>query len=174
METVLVTLIVMALVLFAIPTLANSALTAQNSSVQDWQHLQEVSIERAATSLEIGDVQAQNNTIDLTIENKGNTKLYDFDEWDVIVQYYAAPQRYKIEWVPYVTSEYVMHWWRVMGIYLDADQGVGEVFEPGLLNPREQVVIRVTVTPPVESGAAAQVTICTPNGITASAVFVCQ
>jgi hypothetical protein len=119
-------------------------------------------------------VQAQNNTIDVTIENTGDTQLCDFAEWDVIVQYYAASTSYQIVWVPYVTAQYESHWWRVLGIYLDAEQGTQEAFEPGILNPGEELVMRITVAPAVDSGAAAQVMVATPNGITASAMLVCQ
>jgi len=174
METVLAALIVISLILFAIPTLVNSALTAQNSFVEDWQSLQQVSIERSATSLAISDAQAQNNIVDLTIRNVGTTKLADFEEWDLILQYDAVSQGYQIEWVPYTTLSGGMQRWQVEGIYIDVDQGIEEAFEPDILNPGEQMTIRVTVASAVKPASAAQVTVSTPNGITASTVFICQ
>ena len=90
MESVLVALIVIALVLFSILTLANTALVAQSALAKDWQAMQEVSNARAATRLMISDVQAQYGTVDVTIQNDGNAGLADFDEWDLILQYYAA------------------------------------------------------------------------------------
>ena len=174
METILVVLIVMGLVLFAIPTLTNAALSAHDAVAEDWRVMEAAVTLRADTSLAITDVQAQNNTVDLTIRNQGNARLADFEAWDLILEYYASPSAYRIAWIPYITQAAPSYWWQVQGIYLDVDAGLGEAFERGILNPGEEMVLRVTVNPACRPGAGAQVTVSTPNGVAASTVFVCQ
>lgn len=66
---------------------------------------------------------------------------------------------------------YVINGWTVEGIYLDAGGSVVEVFEPGIFNPDEEMVIQVKIDPAVGGGTTNMVTLSTPNGVSASAAF---
>jgi hypothetical protein len=59
----------------------------------------------------------------------------------------------------------------VEGLYLDASEGTEEVFDPDILNPGEEVVIQIWVSPPVGSPTTNLATVATPNGISASTAF---
>jgi hypothetical protein len=62
--------------------------------------------------------------------------------------------------------------WTVSGIYVDANTLTPEVFEPGILNPDEEMVIQARVAPSVAMTTTNMITINTLNGITASSHFI--
>ena len=102
--------------------------------------------------------------MEVTLKNEGNTKLADFDRWDVILQCESGD----VQWYPYGAGD---NTWGVGGIYLDYSEGTGEVFDLNILNPGEEMVIWVSISPAVGSPTINTATIATPNGISASTVF---
>jgi len=58
--------------------------------------------------------------------------------------------------------------WGVRGIYY---AGAPEVFEQGILNPDEEVVIEINIYPPVKIGTTGRAIVATPNGVSASILF---
>jgi hypothetical protein len=56
----------------------------------------------------------------------------------------------------------------VEGIFVEDD--ASEFYEVGIFNPGEALVLRLTVSPAVGVGQTAQVTVTTPNGISASLI----
>ncbi len=173
METVVAALIIIALVLFGMLTLAHGYLSAQDQILESWQAMEARVGEQSRTSLlpvraealGVGDV------VEITVRNDGHTKLADYQQWDVILQYDAASSRVT-EWCPYAgAAEPAPNQWTVTGIYLDAQRDIAEVYEPGILNPGEEMVIRARISPPVMEGTTNVASIATPNGITASTVF---
>ena len=61
---------------------------------------------------------------------------------------------------------------RVSGIYLDAATLTPEVFEPGILNPDEEMVIQAQLSPSVAMTTTNRITISSHNGINDSTYFV--
>jgi hypothetical protein len=112
--------------------------------------------------------QPSADTLEVTLENSGQTKLADFDKWDIIVQYYDDTGTYHIKWLPYTEETLGNNQWEVVEIQLD---GEAEVFEPNVLNPEEQVRIRALLSPAVGAGTTNMVVVATPAGITASTYF---
>jgi hypothetical protein len=166
METAITGLIVITVLLLAILTLSHSFLSSQDAILGSWQEMEERMGERARTDISplgattnpVGDV------VEVTLKNEGDTKLADFDRWDVILQYGSG----SVQWYPYGAGR--NKWGE--SIYLDASEGTEEIFDPDILNPGEEIVIQVwlplTDTVPVGTHLA---TIATPNGISASTVF---
>ena len=174
MESVLTAFIAIIIILFATLTHYHSTLSAQDTMQVSWQEMKERLGEQARTDL--SPIGAQTSSagavVELTLRNDGETKLADFDQWDVIVQYYEAPTVYHIDWLLYVDgSEPVSNEWTVVGIYLDAAGAVPEAYEPGILNPGEEVILRLRVSPPVGPDTTNLATLSTSNGISASAIF---
>ena len=62
--------------------------------------------------------------------------------------------------------------WTVAGIYLDAASAIGEIYDPGIVNPGETMVVRARLQPPVKVGSTNLVTIVTGAGISTTTVFV--
>ncbi|MEW5985592.1 MAG: hypothetical protein AB1791_03065 [Chloroflexota bacterium] len=173
METVLAALIVVTFFLFAVLTFSHTYLSGQDSLQLSWREMEERLGERSRTDLTpVSNTTLSNGSvIELTIQNDGDTKLADFDQWDVMVQYYQASGNYEIVWLPYVTGEPANNEWTVAGIYLDAATLQAEIFEPDVLNPGEEMVARVRVSPPVGPSTTNLAAVSTPNGVSVTTLF---
>jgi hypothetical protein len=112
--------------------------------------------------------------VEFALRNNGSARLTNFDRWDVILQYYDAgtPAVYHTTWLPFTDQNPGGGEWTVAGIYLSADTAREEVYEPGILNPGEEVILRLRGTVPVGAGTAAQVSVATGNGIGTSIIFM--
>jgi hypothetical protein len=173
-ETIIVSLIVMSIILFGALTISQSYLSSQDAILASWREMEERTGERARTDLSpvLAETSEGGDIVEVTLRNEGDTKLADFDRWDVIVQYYTTGGDYIIKWLPYTEEvEPADDQWTVAGIYSDASKGIGEVFEPGILNPGEEIVIRMRVLPVVAKVTTNLATIATPNGISVSIAF---
>jgi hypothetical protein len=102
------------------------------------------------------------------LENTGQTKMADFEKWDVIVQYYDGSGAYHVEWLPYSATGGATNKWGVGWIHLDAQP---EKFEPNVLNPGEQIMIKTWLDPAVGAGTTNMVVVSTPSGVTSSTYF---
>lgn len=109
-----------------------------------------------------------NDTVELVVENTGQTKLSNFDQWDIIVQYYDETQTYHIEWLPYTSGSPGNNEWTVSWIRVN---GSPELFEQGILNPGEQILLTVKLDPAAGPGTTNLAVVSTPSGITASIYF---
>jgi len=173
-ETVIVSIIIISIILFGALTMGHSYLSAQDTILVSWQEMQARTEEMARTDLSlVGAVtKSAGAIVEITLRNKGDTRLADFKRWDVVVQYYTASGGYVIKWLPYTpATDPGDNQWTVTGIYLDAAAGTVEVFEPGILDPGEEMVIRMRVSPPVGPATTNLATITTINGISLLVTF---
>lgn len=169
METAITGLIIITVLMLAVLTLSHSFLSSQDAVLESWREMEERLGERARTDLSpvsAGTISA-GAVVEVTLRNEGDTKLADFDQWDVILQYYDGGGQYHLDWYPFGPGQ---DQWSVYDIFLDAPT-VPEAFDPDILNPGEEVVIWISVSPAVGSPTTNLVTIATPNGISTSTVF---
>ena len=169
METAIVSLICIALIVFGGMTMSRGFLTSVDSSTAGL----EAAGQRNETIMrtEMNSVSASMpaaNTLEVTLENDGQTRIADFNKWDVIVQYYDGTGTYNTRWLPFTDGTLADNTWEVVWIRLN---GATEIFEPGVLNPKEQIMIRAQLNPSVGAGTTNMVVISTPNGISASTYF---
>lgn len=101
------------------------------------------------------------NRLQTVIENSGQTRLASFDKWDFIVQYYDAADNYYVNWLPCHQGALGNNQWQETGIYFN---GQPEAFEPGILNPQEQLNLEAILNP-AAGYRAIDITLATPNGI---------
>jgi len=176
METILVLLILMGVILFGAPLLAHSYFSSQEAIAVCFQEMESRAAERAKTEISLLREQGQDAAnIEIVLENRGVVKLADYDRWDVIVEYDdgVKPQERHSVWLPYSPWPEDNHWW-VVGIYADATirgSEVAEAYEPGILNPEEEMVLALRLSPAVGITTTNVATIVTVNGISASKVF---
>jgi hypothetical protein len=71
-------------------------------------------------------------------------------------------------WLPYTTEALGDNEWQVAWIQFN---GKPEIFEPNILNPKEQMLIRAKLNPAVGAGTTNMAVVATPSGITASTYF---
>lgn len=171
METLLVTLIVMSIVLFGIPLIVQSYLRAQDTLTESWIERQQVDEERIRTNLLVVAAQASSSSVDLTIRNAGSTKLADFRDWDVILHYHTDSS-YLVQWVPYEELTVGQERWELVGIYVDAAQAIAEKYEPGILNPGEELVLRGFFGSLAQGDTAGLAAVIAPNGVGVSTTFI--
>jgi len=174
MESALATLIIMMALLFGTYTLADTYFATQD---QLWQTrtlmegLTEVQ-QQTALALVASTITDAGETIELTFRNVGRSKIADFDQWDLIVQYYSAADIYAVQWLPYSRDPTPgTNQWTVAGLYLSASAGTPEIYEPAILNPGEEIVIAARVVPPVGPNTTNLATIAVGNGNHQSVLF---
>ncbi len=170
MDTALTGLIVIMVFLLVVLLLFHGFLSAQEAVVESWQDMEKRMEERIRTDLSpLGTETSLGGTyVDVTLGNEGDVKLADFAQWDVIVQYSGSDGGDHVKWLPY---NQLTDGWTVEGIYVDASTSTDEVLDLDILNPGEEMVIQLWLSPTVKSPSINCATIATPNGITASTVF---
>jgi hypothetical protein len=175
MENVLAAFVTIFLVLFSVLTFSSAVVKSQDSLSVSWQAMQARADDRARTSLSPFGSQAINTTavLEFAFRNDGKTRLADFDRWDLIVHYAdnADPATYHTAWLPYVENSPADNQWTVEGIYQNARKRTPEEIEPGIVNPGEELIVRVKLASPTGIGKTIQVALSTANGSTATVLF---
>ncbi|MBI3915148.1 MAG: hypothetical protein HY327_13305 [Chloroflexi bacterium] len=168
MESAITAIIVIGILILAVAGLSSFALSSQAAISESNREMQARLGERTQTNLSpVSAVTTPaGDYAQITLKNSGNSKLMDFAQWDVILQYSDGTNT-QIKWYAYGSG--VNQW--SQQIYQTTTPPTAEVFEPGILNPGEEIVITVNVSPPIGTGTTNLATMATPNGITASAVF---
>jgi hypothetical protein len=167
METAITALIVISVLMLSVLALSERSLSAQATISEAAGAMQERLGERARTDLApmSATTTPGGDYVAVTLRNAGSTRLADFNQWDVILQYTDGAGGYHVTWYPYSSK-----WTKT--IYMDASAGIVEVVEPGILNLGEEIVVLVGVSPyVVGTGTTNLATISAPNGVCASSVF---
>lgn len=173
MESLITVILVVTLILFAGLNIFQETMDAQSDLATTWQEMEDLSGERARTMLTpiSSTIKNSGGTVEVILRNEGSTKLADFDRWDVFLQYYTDSASYEIGWYPYVTTVPGSDQWTNAGIYVDAATAQVEAFEPGILNPGEEIVIQVQVNPTIGMTTTNMLTVSTDYGIQASTII---
>ncbi len=171
METVIVSIICVVLIIVGGMTLSQGFLTSADTTSVALEEMGARDKEMTRTELtpqEIS-VNGTGSVVSIMLENNGQTKLADFKDWDLIMQYYDGLGQYHTVWLPYQSGSPTDNEWTVGGIYLDATP---EAFEPNILNPGETLEILAQLNPAVGDNTTNMLVACTPNGIPVSVYFV--
>ena len=138
-----------------------------------------VSNERLVAELEtsvgllsaIAYTNAGSTRVDIVITNDGRRTLGSFDEWDVTVRYEqdGAPEE-TIVHLSHSTTE-ADNTWTDASFWIDYDNSVAELIEPGRLSPLEEMLMRVRLNPLVQASTTGEVTVTTPTGLTGTILF---
>ena len=173
METVIVSVICIALMVIGGMTMAQGFLSSVDSTTMGLEEISDRDEQIMRTDLAtINATQPSASILEVALRNDGQTKLASFSKWDVIVQYHDAIGSYQVKWLPYVDGTPGNDEWAVKGIYLNAENQTAEVFEPGILNPGEEMIIEVELSPKVGKDYINDVVISTPNGVPTSISFI--
>ncbi len=167
MTTTVVCIICLALIVVGCMTLSQGILTSADTAALSAQQLSVREGEMMRTRLTgISASLPAANTLQAMIENSGQTRLASFDKWDFIVQYYDAGDNYYVNWLPYNAGTLGNNEWQKTGLYFN---GQPEAFEPGILNPQEQLGLEAILNP-AAGYRAINLTVATPNGIAPTVV----
>lgn len=169
METAIVSIICIALVVFGGMTMSRGFMTSVDASAAGLGEIGQR--DETIMRTELTPVSASlpsSNTLEVILKNSGQVKLADFNKWDIIVQYYDGNGTYHVEWLPYTEAALGDNEWEKAWIRLN---GAAEAFEPNVLNPNEEMMIRAQLNPAVGAGTTNMVIVATPSGVTASTYF---
>ena len=103
--------------------------------------------------------------VEITLRNTGESKISDFESWDVTVQYYDYLDEYHTTWLTWVDGTPGDNQWSVKGIYIDAADETPELMETGVLNPGEEIIIRAKLSPKVHLSANNLAIVSTADGV---------
>lgn len=172
MSNAIVTLFIAALMLTAFLSWSQASVDSLDSAAQSWKQMVETAKEVSRTDIAVIDVQTQGAYREVYVENRGEVHLAQFSKWDVIVHYYDAPGNYHVTSLSYIEDGNPGGGeWTVVTIYSDDSLSEEEVFEPGILNPGEVVLLRLKLTPAPGSDTTNRVIVSSDNGVVASAQF---
>jgi len=172
MSNAIVTLFVVALMLAAVLSWSQASVSSMDSAAESWKQMVETAREVSRTDIEVIDAQWQTPFVEVLVHNCGEVHLAQFSKWDVVVNHYDGDDGYHISWLSYTEdSDPGNDQWTVVTIYSDDSLSQEEVFEPGILNPGEVMLMKLRLTPEPGQGTTNRVTISTPNGVVASAQF---
>ena len=175
MENVLVAIFIIFLILFAAFTFGEAFIDSQEMLYTSLEAMELRLAEQNHTQLiAVGTPQITDDEgVLLAFRNAGSTRLADFDEWDLIVQYFDGnePPGYGIHYLNYTHGIPIQNQWKVHGLFMDAEGAQAEVFEPGILNPGEEIVLSLHMSGPLGAGQAFQAVLSTGSGSRASAMF---
>jgi hypothetical protein len=170
MAAIVVSIICIAMVIVGGMTLSQGILTSADTAAASAHEISLREGEMMRTDLEVFRA-AELSWADLlrvTVKNTGQTKLYDFDKWDFIICYTDVNGVSHAEWLPYTDEVLGDNQWQKIRIGLN---GPTEFFEPGILNPEEELVILAKLNPLPDSDITADVTVVALNGASNSASF---
>ncbi|HEX2906507.1 MAG TPA: cadherin-like domain-containing protein [Phototrophicaceae bacterium] len=175
MENVLAAIIIIFIILFAVLTLSNAFIAAQDTLSVSWQEMQDRQDIASRTELQAVEANTSQHgaLINFTLQNAGAEKLADFENWDVIVEYEdgAIPPAKHVVWLPYAENNLADNQWTVLGLYQRAEQDIPEGIEPGVFNPGEDLIVQARVNLPVGVGSPVQIFLATEAGSGSALVF---
>lgn len=152
--------------------MAQGSFTAVGNVSDSWKEMEARAVVLSRTDIDVIATSYATPTLDVTIKNTGGEPLRDLGQWDVVVQYYDVDGTYHITYLPYTSATSVVdNEWGKVAIYVDASGLTAEAHQPGILDPAEEIVLQLSMTPVADSTANNLVIIGTPNGVTVSEPF---
>ena len=176
MEIIIPAIIVISLLMLTTFTVSEQILSSQEATARSWQEMQGRLEERTRTDLSTSGARASlcfdgRDIVEVTVENVGDVKLADFDEWDVILRYETAAGAHA-DWYPYVENGGQLFTSSCpIGSGNQWTNDIDDSYEPDILNPGEEMIVQVLTSPLMSSPSTNTLTIGTPTGITATTVF---
>lgn len=176
MANLLVSLIMVAVILTVVQAFTRSSLGPQDALAESTKSMRARTGEIARTKLGSQGVTVEDagTTVNFTIANTGQTPLRALDEWDVMLTYHetAGNQGLQLQRMSYTESSTPGNGeWTSGGIFLDASLNDAEVFNTGIVDFGEEIVITMKVTPAIGTDTDNLITIAVQNGVTLSANF---
>ena len=151
LDTVIVAFFVVGTILVVASTLTMGANNLIKSSYEGYTATTQTTMDRLHTNIEIYDVRPDGeNHVHLTVNNTGETKLSNFDLWDIIVVNIKNGQASHLS-----TDQYII-------------TPIEDFVNPRILDPHESIDIELVPEPEFKSGDNLLIKIITENGLSSS------
>lgn len=173
MASLIVALFAVMIILAAMAGYATSSIDSQDKITISVKAVRDKTGEISRTSVSsLGTLVTSNSRLDFTVKNSGQSRLRQISDWDVIVWYEGSGSGLQIEWLTYTTSGTPSaDQWTLTGIYKDAGTVDPEVYQPGIVNPGEEFIIRIELGPAAATSSSNTVTLAVEQGVAVTAVF---
>ncbi|MCX6013838.1 MAG: hypothetical protein NTV30_10670 [Chloroflexi bacterium] len=160
----IISIVSLAILIIGTVTMLLSSFGAVRSLSDSWKQMEQQSNEMRNTQINAGlPGEYSGGDINLVINNDGKCNLNKFESWDIIATYQDGSTQYIIYTENTSPGN---NQWTMEGIYLP--DGRGEVFDPGILNPGEDLHIKINTDPDINEKETCLFTISTSNGVTDS------
>ena len=162
------------IILVAMAGYATSSVDSQDKITLSVKAMRDKTGEISRTSISsLGTLVISNSRLDFTLINDGQSQLRQISDWDVVVWYEGASGAgLQIEWLTYTVSATPSAGeWTLSGIYEDAGTLDPEVYQPGIVNPDEELIIRIELGPAAATSSSNTVTLAVEQGVAVTAVF---
>jgi hypothetical protein len=168
MESLLISLVSIALTVIATITITMTVLTSAVTMTDSWSKMEQSVEEIRRTSIAITPpADYYGGNITLAVANDGQTNLADFSSWDIIAEYPNGDAQY----LTYTTNATpAANQWVLQGIYMSGNTTAPEVFDLNILNPCETAMLKLNLTPQIGSQNYGRITVSTPNGVSSQTI----
>jgi hypothetical protein len=167
METVLVSLFTVVLLVVSVLTMVTTSLKSVNMISDSFQAIEKQAVNIQLTSIDLSFKQVQGDLMILNVQNRGQTDLQDYSDWNVLVQ---PEEGQAISLVHCAGQSIAANQWKVDSFWMT--DGVPEVFDLAILNPGEIMTISLNLLPQIQPLQKFRITVATPNGITAQCQLI--
>ncbi len=174
MANLIVALFAVMIILAAMTGYATSSVSSQDRITVSVKTMRDRAGDISRTKVSsLGTLVISNSRLDFTVLNNGQSQLRRVSDWDVIVWYEGASGAgLQIDRLTYTTSPTPSAGeWTLTGIYEDAGTLDPEVYQPGIVNPSEELIIRAELSPVVAASSTNTVTLAVEQGVTVTATF---
>ena len=131
--------------------------------------------ERAGTGVELVSLSYASPQVEAVLRNTGRVGLRDFPSWDVWVNYQEPDTTHHAQRLSYTSAATPADdQWSVEGIYIDAAPGKGEAWQPGIVDPTEEVKLLLRLDPAAADPQSNETIVGLPNGVTVRMAFTWQ
>jgi hypothetical protein len=173
-ETAFVSLICIVLLVVGGMTMSHGFLTSLDQTAANINVISERNQDMMRTNILINRAnQIDPDNLYVSLANCGQTKLNEYDKWDIMVRYFDSSGQSHAAWLPFyrVVGQLGDNQWGLEGIYLDPGGSTPEVFNPGILDPEENMIFKCKLNPGIGPNTINLVSVATPNGVTVSKSF---
>ncbi|HZP56758.1 MAG TPA: hypothetical protein VFC53_04295 [Dehalococcoidia bacterium] len=109
-------------------------------------------------------IDGTGSNLTITVRNDGQTPVSQWDEMDIVLQYFGEAGGRFDKWIPYTAGPLGADTWTTGSF-------ANDIFEPGILNTGESVDLLVRVNPAVAAGSTNWAIIGTEKGVTVQTYF---
>jgi hypothetical protein len=152
-----------------------NVLGAQTTGAQGFMSQHELAFRAAHSDIRLVTVTATDagtsTDVYVTVTNAGKLSYATLQDWEVIASYIgAAPNNLTAKRVPHSASV-ATNKWNPETFYLDSSASQAEVIEKGVLNPLEELRLRIRLNPESKQNQTGMVVISPPWGGPVTAFF---
>lgn len=163
--TVIASMISVAILLLASYVCSSGGFYMADVLANSVMEMQENENEIMKTEIEITNISADEAEIFMYLNNKGSTKIGNFDYMDVIVKYSNTSGTVKTIWIPYQEDAGILeNKWIVGNISPD-------LVNPGILDPGEEMELQILLEDSLKNESVNWLLVAAPNGAKASGYF---